>query len=476
MKRLSAWPTLLLLISVAAPAAFARSTLRAAAATPASAWQEPPSTSPRDQAPADSQETKRTYDLTLSREPGGPFLIDIESTQKGSSELIVGTTATREATSTSSSRRFIDEVTACEPERKSNRTILKWEVDADGAVADPDVVGLTFDGTVKGDQYEVKVRGDRFASRKSLERIRPFALADALFVPLIDGCAIGGALSTDAQLLLRQLLDLDGTVTESTATLKLESVDAATGVAVLRGSFALKEELNDEGDEGDERDEVAGKATVEYSGTLMIEVDLTARRVVRAKAAATAAGAGTIELPDPVDGQSHAFAKFDAELSATARVAVGAPVEAARKAKVILRSRLFECPAGGVSLELPSSFHLNERWPETLIALPGRGGNLVVGFRRFDARGEDPAAVVQEIVTGLATRHSAEPPPRDVMSALGKGRSVRITDEEKPIDIEVYPLGREHVLMLRIMGPAELRTRNEKSLTAMRGSLKALEQ
>jgi hypothetical protein len=405
-----------------------------------------------------------TYDLVLSREPSGPYLIEIDSTEQGTGRITVGATEQVAEVTEKSSRRSLEEITAGPPDLRTCRTILKSEVDSDGEVEDPDCVGLTIDGTSDDERFAVNVRDDRKASTKSLARIQSFAFAPLLHAPLLDDWSVGEDATSDARNLLQQLLDLDGTPTACAASLHLKSVDEAARTAMVSGTFTLREEREDE----------EGRFGADWSGALELVVDLATKSLAQAQVEAKTVGSGVVELPGPDGTSQQAAIAFEGVTKATARVTGGAKAEAARRTKAKIRDRTFKCRAGNVSLTLPSSFHLAKERPETLLTLQQGEALLLIGTQCFDTAGADPSQSVLEIAVAMAARDKNARAPRDVKSALGKGKVVSTELDGQAVDVELYPLGPSRILRLRIQGPPELRKLHDKALSAMRGSLKVL--
>lgn len=417
---------------------------------------------PTEPAPAGDAPAAPTYDLLLSREPGGPFLVEIESTDKGSVEVKVGSLTNRSVMTGKSTRRFVDEITAGPPAMKMSRCILKWDVDVDGKARDPDCVGLTFDGTCDESQFAIAARGDRRVSQEALDRILPFAVAPALHLPLLDDWAIGAEITSNARCMLHQLLGMDGAIAAGDCRLTLAEVDEVRQRGVARGTFTLQETKDD--------DEIKG--TADWTGTLEVEVDLALKRVASARAEAKVAGRGDLKVTGAGTGGGSVV--FEGEVKASAKVVAGAPAEAARKATAKIRDRDFLCPAGGVSLKLPSSFQSFQSEPEALLAYAVGTQQLTIAMQRFPL-GDLPAKdAISSVLTELRKQNPALSETRDVKSALGKGKAVSHEVDGVPVDIEFYLLGKSHLLRLRILGPPELRKLHDKALTAMRASLKAL--
>jgi hypothetical protein len=134
-----------------------------------------------------------------------------------------------------------------------------------------------------------------------------------------------------------------------------------------------------------------------------------------------------------------------------------------------------ELPVAGVSCKLPSHF-VDLSGPEeaVLASQLGEGRRVVVALRAFPIGGQEMAAAMKHAEAELLKSWPDASAPKDVRSLLGKGRGLGFTNEFGHHDIERYPLGKDRILRVRVIGTQEAKKTVAQDVVRFKASFKRL--
>jgi hypothetical protein len=128
----------------------------------------------------------------------------------------------------------------------------------------------------------------------------------------------------------------------------------------------------------------------------------------------------------------------------------------------------------GVTCKLPSHFFespVEGTGPVQYVTHLSDAQALLVTFLSIPIK--VPVANGMSATEGQITRANPGWKPKDVKSGLGRGRGAAVEKEGEIVDVEVYPVGEDHLLKLTVSGKPDARKAYAQEITKMRASLRA---
>lgn len=276
-----------------------------------------------------------SFDAPLNR----PMLVSVKATLDGDVKISAGKFEWEDDFIYSSDIIFVDEHLALgKGVEKATRHYLRHKATRNKEIADSSLNGVlaTFEYIKKEKSWDIQLSGDRALSGGLFDQLEAQTTSLGVWVAFPQDARLGGKVTLDLDLLTPLAIDADAAY-DSKAKLVLESYDAETGLAILKGpaTFAGEREI----------DEV--RTRISSEGTLELQVQVKEQRIAEAQFT------GQLELK-PAGGRG-ATVTGKAEHTFTLNTSVKpARVAAAKKRKSPFRQKRIRAPRLGVGVKLPS--------------------------------------------------------------------------------------------------------------------------
>jgi hypothetical protein len=368
--------------------------------------------------------------------------------------------------------RFIDEHTRLEEGvEEGTRAFVEATSVENGEIADPPLNGLVVRYSLADGRKNLALEGSRLLPPDEMNGMLANFDSLGFWLHFPESTRVGDEFDLDLTPLAAWLMGEETIRGTGKAKVKLESFDAASGTAKLRGAARLDGELEMRGiaiamvQEGEVRIETRGAE----SRIASLEMDATV----------TASGAPT-EPP-----AAAASVRFQGKGKLTSRFAtkLGPAVAAARSQKPRFRDRVHVVDSVGVSFALPSFYGVVEVEGMLFGArrLLGNEGDALLSATLIVAEGAlDTEPFYRGLQASLEKQHGKVQSEK-VSSPLGAGRAYRYTADlgegegggKVLFRLEAFPKdGR--VILLRLQGDAKGFAAALPELAKARKSLKRL--
>jgi hypothetical protein len=288
--------------------------------------------------------------FTNGMKPGETRLIDIQGSTSADVAVTVGRNKSDlNKRSTTSYRIFDGMVEPGENVWTGWRRFQKAQETDDGEISDPELTGLEADvAWTRESKVRLRIRGERAVSSTRFRRLFASVASFGLHVDLPSELAPGQECDVEFAALAQWCFDLSGEATSAKAQVKLAGIDAKKNLVRLAGDVVVEETIDESA--SDASDGVANKATGHYEGSVEIDYDLAAKRVVRLECK----GKGHLEGDLVMIPPTHVTA--DTTHEATMTAVDGPAVAAALKTKPQMRDVPHPIEACGIVVTLPSHY------------------------------------------------------------------------------------------------------------------------
>ena len=416
-------------------------------------WGTPSSAAARQDTGAGEGLDSEELDVSLDVDVGKPILASMKASFEGSFEVRVEGVLGEEQLEVEQELVFVDEYSSLEEAAwTGSRTYVQWFETHNGEVADWELNGVRCDlSNTDGEIYADTA--SRYVRESTLNYLLNQEESLGIWMRLPDAVRLGESFEADPTALAYLLLSVEGELTESSATLVLESVDEAH-VGLVRGQASVTESQHD-------------GVTATYEGEWAMEIDLSERRIRHL----TWGGTSSAALRRPglaVEGEGD----FEIELSTEP----GPAAERALRKKPEYRDVPREVESLGLAVTLPSHwFELSsDEGGEFATSVHSAESLVNLELHAFPHDGDDTKTALVETMDVIA-EEVPEMKPKSASSGLGRGYSGTFEDDDLSFLIELYPLGERRLLRVRMYGPADAARKEFKAWTKPRKSMELLE-
>jgi hypothetical protein len=399
-----------------------------------------------------------SFDLSEVARIGEPLLIDVEWDARVQMGLRTHGGDRTESGRDQATLRLVDEFIELGREWKATRRYLLSQRTVDGEVRDDELNGAVMTIGITGNQRRAELAGGRAVSEKRLKGILNAIDSAGADVALPDIARIGEEFDLSLAVIAPLLFGLDGKVEESSGKARLESFDTDKKIARIAGKCDLTERDTDKD----------GELVTYYTFEVVIEMDLAARviRSLRTKGECSTSGK---RFDSPITGH--------AEFTASVRTSGAEHARKAMAAAPSYRDVVHKLDPVGVSLKLPSHFFetrgTDESEPQFSSWL-GEGRQVTVALKSFTIGRDSMDAAMRRVEQDLVKVSPEVVTPKDTHCGLGKGRGITFVNEGKHFDVEMYPLGKNRILRVRVYGSETTKKALQQELTRFRASLQSI--
>lgn len=330
------------------------------------------------------------------------------------------------------------------------RRVVRWQVTDQGRVQDPELAGLEVHYQQSGGQYHLTTGNGRRALKPTVDRLLNQAESVGAFLKLPQQARPGESFQIDCRGLLPLLLDADRPARVAFAEVAVDQLEGP--LALLKGT--MRAELV----------ETSGEVTLEsvHTGDCRIAIDVQRHRLQ----SIDWQGDVTLVGADPA-AELEGTARFEVHLE----TAAGPAADNAWDAQPLYRDVERHLAALGVVITLPSHWYLlpaaDDEWLLQTTALAG-GAEINLELKAFASTDQrlDLQATEESIVAEMADAKG-----KPCSSGLGEGRSLAFDNQGLQFVIDLFPLGTDRILRVRLYGEAAGMEEGRIAYTKARRSL-----